>query len=165
MSDLDTALEAEANELVPARISVERQHEAKKFLLGQAGALGMHVDGRWSVDTLAEKVLEAQEAKKAGETQAIKDAADTWVFMIRDGWAVEDEKCAAGGTYKVPAWIAKRWYVAGGARPADESEGLAYQAKVGAEDEEFRARVEAQNIDYRERKAKAEAAGEPRPVY
>ena len=93
--------------------------EAKKVLLGQARALGLEVDGRWSVDTLAEKVLEAQEAKTEAETQAIRDASDTWVFMLRDGFAVEDEKIKAGTTAQVPEWIAKRWYKAGVARPAD----------------------------------------------
>lgn len=93
--------------------------EAKKVLLGQAKALGMEVDGRWSVDTLAEKVLEAQEAKSAAEKQAIRDASDTAVYMIRDGFAVEDEKLRAGGTFNVPSEIAKRWYKAGVARPAD----------------------------------------------
>lgn len=94
----------------------------KKVLLGQAAGLGMKVDARWSIDTLAEKVLEAQEAKTAAETQAIKDAADTWVFMLRDGFAVEDEKLKTGGTFKVAEWIAKRWYKAGVARPADQDE-------------------------------------------
>jgi hypothetical protein len=93
--------------------------EAKKVLLGQAKVLGMEVDGRWSVDTLAEKVLEAQEAKTEAETQAIKDASDTLVFMLRDGFAVEDEKIKTGTTAMVPEWIAKRWYKAGVARPAD----------------------------------------------
>lgn len=93
--------------------------EAKKVLLGQAKALGLEVDGRWSVDTLAEKVLEAQEAKTEAETQAIKDASDTLVFMLRDGFAVEDEKIRTGTTAMVPEWIAKRWYKAGVARPAD----------------------------------------------
>lgn len=94
----------------------------KKVLLGQAATLGLKVDARWSVDTLAEKVLEAQEAKTAAETQAIKDAADTWVFMLRDGFAVEDEKLKTGGTFKVPAYVASRWYKAGVARPADQDE-------------------------------------------
>jgi hypothetical protein len=93
--------------------------EAKKVLLGQAKVLGLEVDGRWSVDTLAEKVLEAQEAKSEAEKQAIRDASDTEVYMIRDGFAVEDEKLRAGGTFTVPSEIAKRWYKAGVARPAD----------------------------------------------
>lgn len=93
--------------------------EAKKVLLGQAKVLGMEVDGRWSVDTLAEKVLEAQEAKSEAEKQAIRDASDTAVYMIRDGFAVEDEKLRAGGTFNVPSEIAKCWYKAGVARPAD----------------------------------------------
>lgn len=97
----------------------EDNKEAKKILLGQAKALGVEVDGRWSVDTLAEKVLEAQEAQTEAETQAIRDSSDTAVFMLRDGFAVADEKLATGGTFMVPDWIARRWYKAGVARPAD----------------------------------------------
>jgi hypothetical protein len=93
--------------------------EAKKVLLGQAKALGLEVDGRWAVETLAEKVLAAQEAKAEADAKAIRDASDTWVFMLRDGFAVADEKLKTGGTFKVPAHVAKRWYVAGVARPAD----------------------------------------------
>jgi hypothetical protein len=93
--------------------------EAKKVLLGQAKALGLDVDGRWAIETLAQKVLDAQEAKTASETQAIKEASDTWVYMLRDGFAVEDEKLRTGGTFQVPECIAKRWYKAGVARPAD----------------------------------------------
>lgn len=88
-----------------------------KILKKQAKVLGMEVDGRWSVDTLAEKVAEAQEAKKEADADAIRDASDTWVFMIRDGFAVEDEKLRAGGTFKVPGDIAQRWYECGVARP------------------------------------------------
>lgn len=103
----------------PENFMSDDTKEAKKVLLGQARALGLEVDGRWAVETLAEKVLEAQEAKTEAETQAIKDASDTWVFMLRDGFAVEDEKIKAGTTAQVPEWIAKRWYKAGVARPAD----------------------------------------------
>jgi hypothetical protein len=88
-----------------------------KILKKQAKVLGMDVDGRWSVDTLAEKVADAMEAKKEAEAQAIRDASDTWVFMIRDGFAVEDEKLKTGGTFKVPSYIADRWYECGVARP------------------------------------------------
>jgi hypothetical protein len=88
-----------------------------KILKKQAKVLGMDVDGRWSVDTLAEKVADAQEAKKEADAQAIRDASDTWVFMIRDGFAVEDEKLKAGGTFLVPGDIAQRWYECGVARP------------------------------------------------
>jgi hypothetical protein len=88
-----------------------------KVLKKQAAVLGMDVDGRWSVDTLAEKVAEAQEAKKEADAQAIRDASDTWVVMIRDGFAVEDERLRAGGTFKVPSATADRWFERGLARP------------------------------------------------
>lgn len=94
--------------------------EAKKVLLGQARVLGMDVDGRWSVDTLAMKVQEAQEAQKEANTKAIKDASDTWVYLLRDAFPAEDEKHRAGETIKVPADMADRWYEAGVARPGKE---------------------------------------------
>ena len=114
--------------------------EAKKVLLGQAKALDMEVDGRWSVETLAEKVLEAQEAQSEAETQAIRDESDTWVFMLRDGFAVADEKLRTGGTFLVPDWIAERWFVAGVARPATRQEGLAHQMTATKELDEQRTR-------------------------
>jgi hypothetical protein len=92
----------------------------KKVLLGQARALGLEVDGRWSVDTLAEKVLEAQEALSDAKTRAIREASDTWVFMLRDGFAVEDERLRTGGTFKVPLKTAEIWYEHGVARPGKE---------------------------------------------
>lgn len=94
--------------------------EERKVLLAQARVLGMDVDGRWSVETLAEKVAEAQEARREAETQATKAASDTWVFLLRDGFPVEDEKHLAGETICVPAYIAERWYEAGVARPGKE---------------------------------------------
>lgn len=93
--------------------------EARKVLLGQAKALDMEVDGRWSVDTLAEKVMEAQEALTEANSKAIKDASDTAVFLLRDAFPVDDEKHIAGETVTVPAEMAKAWYKAGVARPAD----------------------------------------------
>lgn len=93
--------------------------EAKKVLLGQAKALGLDVDGRWSVDTLAEKVLEAQEAKSEADAKAIKDASDTSVFLLRNAFPVAGEKHLAGETVSVPAEMARYWYKAGVARPAD----------------------------------------------
>lgn len=89
----------------------------KKILLAQAKALGMEVDGRWSIDTLAEKVEEAQIAAKESQTKAIQDASDTWVFLLRDAFPVDDEKHRAGETICVPADMADRWYEAGVARP------------------------------------------------
>jgi len=94
--------------------------EAKKVLLEQAKALDLTVDKRWSVDTLAEKVLEAEEARKLKDKAAATAEADTWVFLLRDGFPVEDEKHLAGETIKVSRAIAERWYEAGVARPGKE---------------------------------------------
>jgi hypothetical protein len=91
--------------------------EAKKVLLGQARALGLEVDGRWSVDTLAEKVAEAQDAKKHAEIVDTKARSSVWVLLLRDGFPVEDEKHLAGETILVTPEIADRWFEAGVARP------------------------------------------------
>lgn len=88
-----------------------------KVLKAQARALGLKVDPAWSADTLAENVREAQEALKEAEAEDIRAASDTWVFMLRDGFAIEDERLKSGGTFQVPKSIAERWYECGVARP------------------------------------------------
>jgi hypothetical protein len=95
--------------------------EAKKVLLGQARALGLEVDGRWSVDTLAEKVLEAQETLTEREDAAIRNASDTWVFCIRDCW-LGTEKQRAGSVIKAPKELYNNWKATGAARLADQDE-------------------------------------------
>lgn len=91
--------------------------EAKKVLLGQAKELGLEVDGRWSVDTLAEKVLEAQEAQKAKKAADFKAEASVWVYLLRDAFPVEDEKHLTGETIAVTEAMAEYWYANGVARP------------------------------------------------
>lgn len=91
--------------------------EAKKVLLEQASVLSLKVDARWSVDTLAEKVLEAEELRKEASVAADLAAADTWVFLLRDGFPAEDVKKKAGETILVSAAIADRWFECGVARP------------------------------------------------
>ena len=91
--------------------------EAKQTLLKQAHQLDLKVDSRWSVETLAEKVVEAQYSLKERQTQAIMEASDTWVYLLKGAYPVEDEKHFAGETIKVPAEIADKWYEAGVARP------------------------------------------------
>ena len=99
-------------------------NEAKKVLLGQARALGMEVDGRWSVETLAEKVAEALEAQADREDEAIKEAADTWVFCLRDCF-LGTEKHRAGTAVQAPKELYQNWKAVGAARLADEDEILA----------------------------------------
>jgi hypothetical protein len=91
--------------------------EAKKVLLDQAKALDLKVDARWSVDTLAERVLEAQELKAEAERIAFTAEPKVWVFLQRDGWPVADERHNAGETIAVTQEIADKWYEAGVARP------------------------------------------------
>lgn len=95
--------------------------EAKKVLLEQAKKLGMEVDGRWSVDTLAEKVQEAQEEAADREQEAIFAAADTWVYCIRDCF-LGTEKNVAGSVIRAPKELYLNWKANGAARLADEDE-------------------------------------------
>lgn len=95
--------------------------EAKKVLLGQAAALGLKVDARWSVDTLAEKVLEAQETQSEREAEAIRQSADTWVYCIRDCW-LGTEKHPARSVIQAPKDLYNNWKATGAARLADQDE-------------------------------------------
>jgi hypothetical protein len=112
-AESDAKLEAEAAD----RAEQQRTADAKGVLLDQAEALDLVVDRRWSVETLAEKVLEAQEAKKAADEAAFTKAAKVWVFLLKSAYPVEDKKHFAGETIQVTPEIADKWYVAGVARP------------------------------------------------
>lgn len=90
---------------------------AMEVLRGQAEALRLDVDPAWSPEELAERVLQAQEAARAADKQAFAKADKVWVFLLRDGFPVEDEKRFAGETIQVTPEIAEKWYVAGVARP------------------------------------------------
>ncbi len=91
--------------------------EAKAVLVEQAAALGLKVDARWSVDTLAEKVLEAEEAANQAAKSEFAAAPKVWVYLLRDGWPVADERHNAGETIEVTQEIADKWYEALVARP------------------------------------------------
>jgi len=75
--------------------------EAKKVLLARARQAGLEVDGRWSIDTLAEKVEEALETSEADENDRLKSLSDTWVYPIRDCF-LGTEKMRAGVAFKAP---------------------------------------------------------------
>ena len=98
-------------------------NEAKKVLLAQARLLGLDVDGRWSIETLAE----AHEQQADREDEAIKDASDTWVYPIRDCF-LGTEKHRAGKAFKAPKDLYNAWKATGAARPADEDEIKAVEA-------------------------------------
>lgn len=97
--------------------------DAKKVLLEQAKALGLDIDRRWSVETLAEKVLEAQEAKDAEEEAAIDQAKKIPVLMKRNGFISGSRKAWKGETVEVPIDMAKAWIKAGVAERADPLPG------------------------------------------
>lgn len=91
--------------------------EAKKVLLEQAKALKLTVDPAWDVDDLALNVMEAQDKAKEADKAAFAAAPKVWVYLLRDGWPVEDERHNAGETIEVTPEIADKWYEAGVARP------------------------------------------------
>lgn len=99
------------------------EDQAKKVLLEQASALDLAVDGRWSVETLAEKVLEAQDAAKAAEKAAFKAVKKVPVLLLRDAWPLEDERHNAGEIIEVPIALAKHWFASGVAERADPLPG------------------------------------------
>lgn len=94
---------------------------ARKVLLGQARALNMDIDGRWSVETLAEKVQEALDGAAEKEQAAIISAADTWVYPVRDCF-LGTEKRPAGRAFQAPKELYQRWKATGAARMADSDE-------------------------------------------
>jgi hypothetical protein len=101
--------------------------EARKVLMGQAKVLGLDVDGRWSVETLAEKVRDAQDGLAAKEQAAVVDAADTWVFPVRDCF-LGTEKQPAGRAFRAPKELYLNWKATGAARMADSDEIAAVSA-------------------------------------
>lgn len=99
----------------------------KKTLLEQARVLGLEVDGRWSVDTLAEKVQEAIENREEVENEAVRAASDTWVYAIRDCF-LGTEKQPAGNVFRAPKGLYTNWKANGAARLADDDEKALAQA-------------------------------------
>lgn len=97
--------------------------DAKKVLLEQAKVLDLEVDGRWSVETLAEKVQEAQEAASEQEERAIDEAKKIPVLMKRNGFITASRKAWKGQTVEVPIEMAKAWIKAGVAERADPLPG------------------------------------------
>lgn len=101
--------------------------EAKKVLLARARQIGLDIDGRWSIDTLAEKVEEALEMREIDQNESIIKASDTWVYPIRDCF-LGTEKQHAGTAFKAPKALYSNWKEVGAARLADEDEIALAQA-------------------------------------
>lgn len=93
----------------------------QQVLEAQARTLGLKIDQRWSVDTLAKRVLQAQERAAAQEQVAVKQSSDTWIFCLRDCF-VGTEKFQAGSVTKAPKELYQRFKETGAARLADEDE-------------------------------------------
>lgn len=94
--------------------------EAEKVLLGQAAVLGLAVDKRWSVETLALKVSQAQDAKIDADKAAFASTKKVTVLLLRDAFPQADEKHLAGTEVDVPVAMANQWIDAGVARRADK---------------------------------------------
>lgn len=88
--------------------------DARKVLLDQAAALNMDVNPEWTVDELAEKVLEAEKAKADADKAKIKNAKKkATVKLLRNAFLVADEKLEKGAVVEVPIDTAKAWIEAG----------------------------------------------------
>lgn len=97
--------------------------EARKVLLEQAKVLGLEVDGRWSTETLAEKVLEAQEGQEAAEQRQYAEAKKVPVLLKRNAFPVVGTKALKGSVVEVPIALAKQWIAEGVAERADPLPG------------------------------------------
>lgn len=95
----------------------------EEVLIDQAKALDLKVDNRWSVDTLAEKVLEAQTAKAEAEKAEFGAAKKVPIRLLRDAFPVADEKHLIGEIIEVPVPLAKHWISCGVAERADPFPG------------------------------------------
>ncbi|MGN6772627.1 MAG: hypothetical protein ACTHJQ_22675 [Rhizobiaceae bacterium] len=95
--------------------------EEKKTLYAQARHLGLEVDGRWSVETLAEKVQEAIENHAEAQDRAVHEASDTWVYAVRDCF-LGTEKKRAGSVFMAPKELHLNWRATGASRLAEEDE-------------------------------------------
>jgi hypothetical protein len=96
--------------------------EARKVLLAQAKVLGMDVDGRWSVERLAEEVQSAQEAAAEAKKAEFAAAKKVPVLLKRAAWPQENERHEIGEVIEVPVEMAKRWISLGVAERADPLE-------------------------------------------
>lgn len=96
---------------------------ARKVLEAQAEAIGLEVDGRWSVETLSEKVAEAQAAREEADKQTYKAAKKTPVRLKRNAFPVAGVKALKGDVVEVPVDLAKKWIADGVAERADPFPG------------------------------------------
>jgi hypothetical protein len=97
--------------------------EAHKVLLEQAHVLNLTVDKRWSTETLAEKVVEAQEAQADREQADFAAAKKTPVLLRKNAFPIAGQKAWAGQVIEVPIAMAKKWLAEGVAERADPLPG------------------------------------------
>lgn len=86
---------------------------ARGVLLEQADALGLKVDERWKVETLAAKVKEAQKAEKDARKADFDKADKVRVKLRRDAFPTDDVKVRAGELCDVPRGMARAWVDSG----------------------------------------------------
>jgi hypothetical protein len=97
--------------------------EAHKVLLEQAKVLDLTVDKRWSTETLAEKVLEAQANAAEREQADFAAAKKTPVLLRKNAFPIAGQKAWAGQVVEVPIAMAKKWLAEGVAERADPLPG------------------------------------------
>ena len=97
--------------------------EAMSVLVSQAVTLGLTADPKWTVEQLAQKVLDAQLAQEARQNEEYQKAKKTRVLMKRDGFPLADMKVLAGQTCDIPIELAKRWLALGVCERADPLPG------------------------------------------
>jgi hypothetical protein len=100
----------------------QENKEAKKVLLEQAAVLKLDVDGRWSVERLAEEVQLAQVAAADAKKAEFAAAKKVPVLLKRAAWPLENERHEIGEVVLVPVEMAKRWIALGVAERADPLE-------------------------------------------
>lgn len=101
---------------------IQARAEAKQNLLSQAAQLGLDADKRWSVETLAEKVAEAQVMQEHLQAEKIREASDTWVYLLKGAWPTSQQKHFAGEVIRVPEAMASQWVKSGACRLAMKDE-------------------------------------------
>lgn len=98
------------------------QLDPRDVMMEQARVMGLKVDQRWSDETLSEKIAGHTETLAEKEAENIRKNSDTWVLLKKGAFPTSRIKYLAGETVQVPKDMARRWYEAGVAIPADAPE-------------------------------------------
>lgn len=97
--------------------------DAVKVMIEQAATLGLKIDKRWSPETLAQKIVEAQDALISDEQRAFDAAPKTPVRLKKDAFLITDVRSRAGAVVGVPVEMARYMIDNGVAERADPLPG------------------------------------------